>query len=1129
MRNRGPLGALPALSRSTRRALAVTAVLAALTASALVAQAWGLATALAGIVAGRFELATPVTVLAIAVAARAILAWGTETVAARAAAGAKEELRTALLTHALRLGPEWIADPERSGGGPAALTALATKGLDALDDYFTRYLPALVTVAVAPPLVGAAILWTDWPSALVIAVTVPLLPLFAILIGGYTAEVAAKAADATLRLSSHAAELVRALPVLTAFRRAQAQTEAIHRVGEAHRTAVGKTLRIAFTSALALELLATLSVALVAVLIGTRLAAGGLTLEVGLLVLILAPECYQAIRAVGAAHHASEDGMEVVRRVAKILDEPTPRSGSAPVHRGRVFVADLHVRRRDRDAPDGLSFSVAPGELVHLHSPSGTGKSTALAVLLGFRDPDQGKITVDGVDLSEVDREGWRRQIGWVPQRPQFAAATVTAELTESVQDLPGEPPRIAELLDLTHQLGIDHLLHRPPAELSAGERQRLAVARALLRLRRGAWLLLLDEPTAHLDPASATAVHNAVEQAKAAGAAVVLISHTTPEPTAGTPLGGVEVARAASHPHRPRHRPLWTLLSRRSLLGALLGATALASGIALTATSAWLIAKASTQPPMLTLLVAVVGVRTFGLGRALLRYLERLVTHDAAFRTANTLRTSLWRDLVAQGPLPRTDGLHRLVTDTDTVRDLIPRVLIPPVVAAVVATTAITIQTLILPTAGLTLALAVLTAATLAPLLAVLADNKATRNLSQGRRTLANSILTLLTAAPDLLATNAAHPRHRSVTQADQALATQSRRQALANGLALALLTLCTGTATTLAIHQAAEAVAAGTLNPLLAPVLALLPLALTETLSLLPPAAQQLRPLRTAYTNLTSQSAPTATPTRVPAPTEPAHTSDIATPAHIAAPSPAPALTRAREGVPPIPDCPTPPPPTSPNPREDRDLSTIPTYPQPPEIRLDHIDVRWPGTPTLTLRDLTLHIPPGAHTAIVGPSGAGKSTLLAVLLGFLHPDQGHATIPDTAAWSPQDPQLVSTTVRENLLLGDPHATDDELRAALRTVALEDWQHRLDTQVGVGGAAVSGGEAQRLGLARALLYARGTGVLLMDEPTAHLDEPTARRVLAAIRAELPGSMLVHVTHRAAEAAGADLVVRVGA
>ncbi|MGW0517764.1 thiol reductant ABC exporter subunit CydD [Crossiella sp. NPDC003009] len=1062
MRTRGPLGALPALSRSARRALAVTALLAALTAVALVAQAWGLATALATIVAGRFEVATPLTVLAVAVAARAVLAWGTETVAARAAAGAKEELRTALLGQALRLGPEWIADPARSGG-PAALTALATKGLDALDDYFTRYLPALVTVAVAPPLVGAAILWADWPSALVIAVTVPLLPLFAILIGGYTAEVAAKAADATLRLSSHAAELIRALPVLTAFRRAEAQAESIRRVGEAHRKAVGNTLRVAFTSALALELLATLSVALVAVLIGTRLAAGGLTLEIGLLVLILAPECYQAIRAVGAAHHASEDGMEVVRRVAKVLAEPAPAAGARPAGRGRVFVAGLHVRRRDRDAPDGLSFSVAPGELVRLDSPSGTGKSTTLAVLLGFRAPDRGRITVDGVDLSEVDGQDWRRQLAWVPQRPQFAAESATAELTESTRDL-GEPPRIAEILDLTRRLGIDHLLNHRPAELSAGERQRLAVARALLRLRRGAWLLLLDEPTAHLDPAAATAVLAEVERARAAGAAVLLISHTTSEPVAETPLGGPAVARADPHPHRPRHRPLWTLLTRRSLLGALLGATALASGIALTATSAWLIAKASTQPPMLTLLVAVVGVRTFGLGRALLRYLERLVTHDAAFRTANQLRTGLWRDLVARGPLARTDGLHRLVTDTDTVRDLIPRVLIPPIVAAVVAAVAITIQALVLPAAGLTLALAVLAAGALAPLTAVLADRRATRRLADGRRALSQSVLTLLTAAPDLLAHNAAQPRQHALTTADRALAAQSRRQALANGLAQAILTLCTGAAAVLAVPQAAEAVAAGALNPLLAPVLVLLPLALTEALALLPPAAQRLRPLRTAYTNLS---------------------------ATVAAPAAEPAVTG--------------------------------------DIRLDHIDVRWPGAAAPALREFSLHIPPGSHTAIVGPSGAGKSTLLAVLLGFLRPDHGQATIPAAAAWSPQDPQLVSTTVRENLRLGDPAATDEDLRSALRTVALEGWQDRLDTQVGVGGATVSGGEAQRLGLARALLYARRTGVLLMDEPTAHLDEPTARRVLAGVRAELPEGTLVHVTHRAAEAAGADQVVRVGA
>ncbi|NBH07358.1 ABC transporter transmembrane domain-containing protein, partial [Amycolatopsis sp. SID8362] len=239
------------------------------------------------------------------------------TVSARAAATAQRELRAQAVDHALRLGPEWIAHR-----GHGELTALTTRGLDALDAYFREYLPALVTAAVVPLGAGAAILFADWPSGVIIALTVPLLPMFAILVGKYTAGRVAGATDATHRMSERLLELVRVLPVLTAFRRAAAQGETVRQLSERHRRATLKTLKVAFSSAFVLELAATLSVALVAVVIGVRLAGGHLPLAIGLGVLILAPECYQPLRAVGAAFHSSEDGVEAVRRVADLLATP---------------------------------------------------------------------------------------------------------------------------------------------------------------------------------------------------------------------------------------------------------------------------------------------------------------------------------------------------------------------------------------------------------------------------------------------------------------------------------------------------------------------------------------------------------------------------------------------------------------------------------------------------------------------------------------------------------------------------------------------------------------------------------------------------------------------------------------
>ena len=316
-------GALPRLSPTARRTLAICAVLSGLSAAALVLQAWALASAVASVVSGvEAPIGGWLVLLVGAVAARSLLCWTTQVLAARAAAGAKEELRAALLDRSLALGPEWIASR-----GPAELTVLATKGLDALDAYFTVYLPAVVTSLVVPLGVGAAILFADWPSAVLVAITMPLIPLFAALVGMHTRARVGQAADATARLSRHLLELVRALPVLTAFRRAEAQVSAVRRVSDAHRKATLATLRTAFLSAFVLELVATLSVALVAVGIGLRLVSGELGLATGLMVLILAPECYLPLRAAGAAHHASEDGVEAVRRVAAVLDAEVPPPG----------------------------------------------------------------------------------------------------------------------------------------------------------------------------------------------------------------------------------------------------------------------------------------------------------------------------------------------------------------------------------------------------------------------------------------------------------------------------------------------------------------------------------------------------------------------------------------------------------------------------------------------------------------------------------------------------------------------------------------------------------------------------------------------------------------------------------
>ncbi|MDQ0378038.1 ATP-binding cassette subfamily C protein CydD/ATP-binding cassette subfamily C protein CydCD [Amycolatopsis thermophila] len=1044
---KGPLGALPLLSAAARRALALSGLLALGNAAALVAQAFLLASACAAVVAGHGVVAGQLIALGGVVAARALIAWALRVVAARAAAGAKEELRAKVVDRALRLGPEWIARR-----GPGELTALTTKGLDALDAYFTDYLPALVTAAVVPLGAGAAVLFADWPSAVIIALTVPLLPAFAILVGKYTADRSAAATDALQRMSGHLLELVRALPVLAAFRRAEAQAEAVRRVSEQHRRATLKTLRVAFSSAFVLELAATLSVALVAVAIGMRLVGGDLPLAIGLGVLILAPECYQPLRAVGAAFHASEDGVEAVRRVTDVLAEPVAPEGTAVPGRGEVRVEGLRVERRGGFAPDGETFTLRPGTLTRLDSPSGAGKSTTLAVLLGFVRPSAGTVLVDGVPLSEVDMPAFRRDVAWVPQNPSFTGGTVRAELGLALAEAL-DPVEVDALLI---ELNLAGLADAPVHELSTGQRQRVAVARALLRVRHGAWLLLLDEPTAHQDAANAALVDAAIRSTLPLGTAVLLAAHHRQ-----SALPALRPAEAAPHVASApvaRKEPLRGVVSRRLVGGAGVGALALLAGVALTATSGWLIAKASQQPPILTLTVAVVGVRAFGLGRAALRYLERLITHDAAFRIAGRLRVRLWRGLVRLGParalgLRSGEGQRRLVADVDTVRDLLPRVVTPPLIAVLVLAGAIAVQTILLPAAGLVLAVAVLVGAVAAPAVALRLERRATATLASGRRTVSAHVLGLFDAAAELIAFGAHSIRRAELADADGRLVRQARSQAFGAGAADALITLVTGAAAVAGVGLAAGA----GIEPVLAPVLALVPLALAEVLAMLPPVAQHWDPLRASMARIADVE---KSPAQPPVDTGP--------------------------------------------------------------IAFEHADLGW-TTPVLT--DVDLRIPDGAHVAVVGPSGAGKSTLLAALLGFLPAQRGRLTTAAHVAWAPQEPQLVSTTVAENLRLADPHAGDDRLREALRLACLD---LPLDTVLGGAGTGLSGGQAQRLAVARALVAAPRADLVLLDEPTAHLDEPTARRLRANLRVALAGKTVVHVTHHPEEAAEADLVLEVG-
>jgi ATP-binding cassette subfamily C protein CydCD len=1238
-------------AEAVRPWVALCAVLGTLSALAVIGQAWALASLIAAGFEHRAAATSPsvwpwLAVLGCCVAARAALAWATEAAAFRAAASVKSALRLRLAAHLMALGPRWLATRKT-----APLVTLATRGVDGLDDYFARYLPQMVLSATVPAAVLAVLFAADWESGLVVLVTLPLIPVFLWLVGVATRTHVERRRRALDVLAGHFLDVVAGLPDLLVFGRARAQAAAIRRATDEDRAATLRTLRLAFLSSLVLELAATISVAMVAVGVGLRLVGGTLDLRTGLLVLILAPEAYWPLRQVGAFYHASAEGKAAAADALGLLDlipsAPAalvlaPASASAPVPSPRfsattaaIDINNLTVCYPGRTEPalSDFSLTVAPGECVALVGASGAGKTTVLKALLGFVEASSGTAAVAG-------------PVAWLPQHPYLFAGTVAENVRLARADAPDAAVwaalRSAAAADFVAALpgGLSARIGEGGHGLSAGQRQRLGIARAFLADRP---VLLLDEPTASLDPTAEAEIVSSIRNLITGRTAIVVAHRTALAAVADrVVLVGPAANNRETHPlkapptqgaHRlnnnnlristpcqdpaeethgqigpderpcrdhaaaeppplipdratagpaqtpsadypavqpppliPDHHP-----TARLALAAALGAAALASAAGLTATSAWLISRASQQPPIFDLMIAITAVRALGIGRAVFRYAERLVAHDAAYRILGTLRARTYDRLTRQAPgRRRGELLARFVADVDAVQDRYIRFLIPAIAAATAGTLAVAALAQALPSVAAITALGLFTTGIAIPLAAARTSAKADRHLAPAKGHLTTELHDLLRGAPDLIAADAVPPRLTRIKAADLDLTTAERRSATARGMATGLAILATGATVCAAAYAALQALhgsvaahagslaatgqpphgevgtiagqlvqaahqagatayqtsaaaghaaaadhaaaghataivgavashaaiaghatgGAAALPATLLAVLILTPLALAEATAGLPQALQHLRRARAAENRVREVlAAPDAVrePAR-PRPLRPDHT-----------------------------------------------------------IRVRDLSVTWPGRDQPALRNLDLDLTPGRKVAVVGPSGCGKTTLISALLRLVDPDpvigvDPAAPPPITLGGTPttalraedvrriiglcaQDAHVFDSTLRENLRLARPAATPSELEDALARARLADWVRTLpaglDTFVGEHGARLSGGQHRRLVLARALLA--DFPVLLLDEPTEHLDPATADALLRDLLA-LPKTTLL-VTHRLAGLEHVDEIV----
>jgi thiol reductant ABC exporter CydD subunit len=519
-------------ARPVRRLLALDVALGLASALLVLLQA----TLLAQIVAAAFggaslhDVSRDLVVLALAFAGRGVLAWGFELAGRRAAASVLSELRLAVVERRLR------DDPAALDGVEAGeVAASAVQGVEGLEAYFARYLPQLVLAAVVPLAVLAWVAAIDAVTAGVMLLTLPLVPVFMWLIGRYTEEKTRERWHALSTLSGHFLDVVRGLPTLQAFNADRSQASVLEDVGERYRQTTMATLRVGFLSGSVLELAATVGVALVAVTVGVRLADGGLALQAGLTVLVLAPELYLPLRQLAVQFHASADGLAVAERMLDLLERPAAVGGDGslvpPSPRKaliRFEAVSFAYPARAEPVLAGFELDLLPGETVALVGPSGAGKTTVARLLLGLAEPSSGRLTVGGIDLAECRIELWRRQLAWVPQRPTLFRGTIADNIRLGDEHASDEAVRDAAALAGAARFvqalpsGYETLVGDGGRPLSSGERRRIALARAFVR---DAPLVVLDEPTADLDRTSAEVVAEAVERLRA-GRTVLLIAH---------------------------------------------------------------------------------------------------------------------------------------------------------------------------------------------------------------------------------------------------------------------------------------------------------------------------------------------------------------------------------------------------------------------------------------------------------------------------------------------------------------------------------------------------------------------------------------------------------------------------
>ena len=1147
------------LARDSRAALTMTVLAGAMGGLLTIGQARGLSLAVARVFLDGQNLQDVSQLLRgllFIIAGRSVLVWVGEISAKAIAVRVKNDLRERLFAHILKLGPAYTRR-ERTG----ELTVAAVEGIEALDAYFSQYLPQLALAALVPLSILIFVFPLDPLSGLILFLTAPLIPVFMILIGKAAEALTHQQYETLSRLSAHFLDSLQGLTILKQFGRSKSHADTITQASDQFRDTTMKVLRVTFLSALVLELVATLSTAVIAVEIGLRLLYARMSFEQAFFLLILAPEFYMPLRMLGLRFHAGMNGSSAARKIYEILDLPVLsdqligdlESGSREQeenifrhHASRITLDRVSFTYPDETVPalQDISLIIQPGQHIALVGASGAGKSTLVQILLGFVSPGEGQILVDGQPLARIPGEDWEEMIAWVPQKPFIFNTSIAENIRlgqpNASMDVIKDAAQAAHLHEFIESLpdGYETIVEEAGARLSSGQAQRLALARAFLK---NAPILILDEPTSSLDPVLEIQLAESTQKLIGQGKqlrttseepcrTVITIAHrlnTIAQADQINVLQNGRIVERGSHrellakkgayakiiksgPRKysadsqplqqpPRDLEPFTISTHqpakiqskngqpygRAKVGpvnvifrllrfldgswgqiavsVLIGMATILSSIGLIGVSSWLISAAALHPSVAELQVAIVGVRFFGISRGVFRYLERLVSHNITFRLLSRLRTWFFQAIEPLAPARLMqhhsgDLLSRVITDVNTLENFYIRVVSPLIVAALISLGCAAYLGHFDPRMGWVLLAFLVGLGIGVPLLAHLISRKPGCELVACRASLHAQLVDGVQGLADLLAFGRAADRNNQIVQMGRAYGQVQQRMAritgFHSGLSLLLANLGMWTVLILGIN----AVSAGAIPGVMLGALTLIALVSFEAVQPLPLAAQML--------GETSESA-----------------------------------RKLFELVDVEPEIPEP-------------EGQLTTRGLPANIEFSNLSFTYPGTREPALKNISFDLPEGRTVAIVGPSGAGKSTLMNLLLRFwdfrtgeirfgghslriFPPDDLRAQIAVVS----QRSYFFNASLRENLILGHPNASQAEIETAAQQAQIHEFITALpkgyDTYIGEQGLRLSGGERQRLAIARALL--KNSPILVLDEPTDNLDPITAGQVLETL------------------------------